>query len=501
MLRFLTFLLAVSLLSSARLKASHISGAEITYEYIGDTSGVPFEYMVYLDIYRRGNSPVSLSQTQSIEVSSSCFFTFSFDAVRYTESGDSVLPDNGVYVAGYSDCVDASGTGFLTVSKHKYKKRVTLPLGCGDIKFTWEDFGRNGAITNLHKAWTADIMVQARLNTFYGPNSAVRFLNKGAAAFCLGQQVEWNQGAIEDDGDSVFFKLAAPVDVRTGNAVPFDTGFSKLQPITTTSGVHLDSNLGTLSFTPAAVEFDIVKIRAVEYRFDSTNWVMVGISEREMPVVIVGSCDTNSFPDIAIGGADTNSATAITTSITASCGTDSVYFQTSAPVRCDTFANTLNFSLLQGDSTTISLSSVNPIACQNNLSNQFFIKLSQPLVENDTLQLMASLSGLTNSCGLSISDTVAVEVFVNDCGVSIPEWNDLQLKMYPIPAQGILNIELPAGQHEAVLELLDMSGRVLYRKENLQRREEFDIDRLKPGHYLIRYRSAQGVFTRKFIKS
>ena len=65
---------AFFLLGTQEAKASHTAGGSITYEYIGDSTGVPYQYCITLVLYRREQG-IGLGNTQPVDISSSCFGT------------------------------------------------------------------------------------------------------------------------------------------------------------------------------------------------------------------------------------------------------------------------------------------------------------------------------------------------------------------------------------------------------------------------------------------
>ena len=79
-------------------------------------------------------------------------------------------------------------------------------------------------------------------------------------------------------------------------------------------------------------------------------------------------------------------------------------------------------------------------------------------------------------------------------------------KIYPNPASDIVNIEfLFSGNMKTVIELLNVTGKVIYRKEYINTREnnieKIDVSGLPAGMYFVKVRQVDGVFVGKvFVK-
>ena len=79
----------------------------------------------------------------------------------------------------------------------------------------------------------------------------------------------------------------------------------------------------------------------------------------------------------------------------------------------------------------------------------------------------------------------------------------IPVKVYPNPAQGLLNIELPADLKNITLELLDFTGRRLLRNDaNASGKTSIDVSALAPGYYLINcWKDGSRIATSRFIKN
>lgn len=87
------------------------------------------------------------------------------------------------------------------------------------------------------------------------------------------------------------------------------------------------------------------------------------------------------------------------------------------------------------------------------------------------------------------------------CKVSVQDnyENDISAKIYPNPANGVLNIELPTGR-SATLTITEITGRVLLRTDMTAIYNCINIESLMPGVYLLKMESEERQQTFKFIK-
>ena len=83
MKQFLTLLL---FLISFGMMGSHLSGGDIQYRYIGDSTNVARQYEVLLRIYR-DNSGIAMGNTQTVYINSSCYTQQSLTVTLMAGSG------------------------------------------------------------------------------------------------------------------------------------------------------------------------------------------------------------------------------------------------------------------------------------------------------------------------------------------------------------------------------------------------------------------------------
>ncbi len=286
----------VGLLFSQQAKASHAAGGEIWYDYIGDSTGVPNQYLVSIKLYRDA-SGITLPTSLGVCVSSSCF---SNTTLTLPMIGAANQP-----VPGLDPCADdQSDPNYVPMVFNYYKATVVLGGLCADWRFSYSLNARNAAITNLVNPGSTNITLEAKLNNLLGHNDSPRFITPAAKNFCVGvpgqQPFVFPQFSLENDGDSVMYEWGHP---QTGSGcppnftdIPFVSPFTKNNPMSTYNGITLDPRNGTFTFLPDQPGVVVMKTVIKELRFDSvlTQWVFIGSSTRDVQVPILSTCNQSS---------------------------------------------------------------------------------------------------------------------------------------------------------------------------------------------------------------
>lgn len=251
-------------------RASHISGGDISYTCIG-----PNQYVITLNLYR-DCSGITMSTTEFVTLTSTCGTTLSLTL-------DLINGSNGVEISQlcppqlpFSTCAGGTLPG---MQHYIYQATVTLTPPCDTWTISWTTCCRNNT-TNLAGGSGDDIYLQTTLNTASFPcNNSPIFMNHPIPYVCNGQQVNYNPGVVEPDGDSIAFTFISAMD-GTGNPLPYVGGYSPTQPI---PGITLDPVTGQLTFTPTVNGYFVVVIQVTEY---DDNGNVIGTVMRDFQFVV-----------------------------------------------------------------------------------------------------------------------------------------------------------------------------------------------------------------------
>ena len=276
---------------SYQAQATHAMGADLTYTCIGSN-----QYEITLTFYRDCKG-TSIKQSQRITLNSLGCKSFTVNLPRVSQTEVTTLCPGAP-----SACNNRNGS--YGVEKHTYRGRVTLPSnGCSDWTASWSLCCRNYAITTL--LYRGTMYVSAELGNPSTCNNSPVFLNEPTVIACVGQPVFYNHGAYDADGDQLVYSLGNCY-YNSNNPVNYAGGFSATSPMTTTSGVTIDSSTGAISFTPSTQQVGVICVIVEEYR----NGQKIGEVVRDMQFTIV-NC-SNNLPTLSGINGNANYSTNVT---------------------------------------------------------------------------------------------------------------------------------------------------------------------------------------------
>jgi len=304
--------LCMLLLGSFISRASHIFGGDLLYTHItGNT------YRVALTLY--GDCGAPLSGT--------------LDSVRpnvYVYNGNSFirtlslhLEQPGIEISPVcpsmlhrTTCNSPSGT-LPGIKQYIYVDTTELPYPSANWQFVFtgnlpptQFAGRSQNITNVQFAGNTKMYLTARLDNTSGPNSSPQYTTIPTPYYCSNLSQQYNQGAVDEDGDSLAFTLV-PAMNGTGssnifaNPATYYSGLSGTYPLTVIPGTFSFSALnGQLTFTPQGMQNSLIVTQVSEYR----HGVLTGTSQREMTFVVTDDSEgtpPSLFITALAGGAAT----------------------------------------------------------------------------------------------------------------------------------------------------------------------------------------------------
>lgn len=292
------FTLLTFILMSASASASHIMGADISYEYLS-----PFKYKITVKIYRdcRGvplNAPdIKILCPDGSNTKSLTYSRVSINDISNFCKGDTspCTPVNVPSNAGIEEHVFESTVDFSQSPFDIYKK-----AGCCDVRIAVEQCCRNGAITTISPG---NFYTDAMLNVCESgklKNSSPVFGTYPVQYVCCNNLLTYSQG-ISNDGnsDSVSFELVAPLNANNSNE-PYNSGFSAQKPMTVPNnslGFKFDAETGGFIMTPINCnEVGVIVVQVSEWKRDSARVMKkIGYTRREMEL-IVKTCGYNNDP-------------------------------------------------------------------------------------------------------------------------------------------------------------------------------------------------------------
>jgi Secretion system C-terminal sorting domain len=274
--------LFVFLLSfSIKTNASHLSGGELRYTYLGNNL-----YEISAVLYRDCNG---------IQMNSFIELTCNAPSIAASFT-DSLILVSGSGISIPSACPSVVTTcqgGLPSVfgfEKYLYKKTFILPPA-SDWTMTIYQALRTGGITNIISPASTIFQISCSLNNFNFPfNNSPVFSNDPVLILSVNSTAFISNGIYDPDGDSISVSLAPAEDGTS--TVTYQSGFTFFSPISVSGTMMLDSTNGDLYLTPSTPETDIVVYLISEYR----NGQLIGHTKRENIVHVIAN--NNHLPSI-----------------------------------------------------------------------------------------------------------------------------------------------------------------------------------------------------------
>ena len=406
-------LLGICLAIGLSAQASHLSGGDIQYRYIGDSTGTARHYKVILHLYR-DITGIGLPTNETVNVFNGCGTSFTVPMT--------LTPGSGIVSPTLFDCVDP-GTSTKTLEVYQYVGYTILPQNCSNFTFWYSNCCRPGGISNIAASSSQGFYFDAMLNNTNGQNSSPVFVSEPVRAFCVGNTFNWKQTAIEEDGDSVVYEL---VNCRqnayaTQADIPYLAGWTTQQPVTS-SQFSLNPNTGQITFTPTASEIDVMSIIVKEYRWDTLNlwWYPIGTASRDMMISISPTCNPS-----AMSGVQFDTTLYATDSITgfplieASCGDASLTLKFHIALDCYSI-NGVDFRMTNTNTgQPHAIDSLWSVCDVNQETDSVVVNLFNPFTQPGRYYLYSKKGNdgntLINKCGIPMNEFDTVVVVVGPC--------------------------------------------------------------------------------------
>lgn len=286
----------LGLLLTQNLRASHIAGGDLSYVCLGNN-----QYQINLNLFVDclGFDP---GANQTITFTSSCGGSATA-TVNVINPGGTEISQLCPAQINNSTCNGGTLPGMWGFH---FTGTVTLAPACDTWTMSWTTCCRNAAILNLQTPDVFGSYIQATLNSVTAPcNSSPSFTSQPIPYVCVNQQVNYNYGVVETDGDSMYYSLINAMDANAVN-LAYVAGYSASSPI---PGITINPITGVLTFTPTMLGNFVVVVLVQEY---DSNGNLIGTVMRDIQF-IVQSC-SNIVPDPTAGAISNLTGTAVQTS-------------------------------------------------------------------------------------------------------------------------------------------------------------------------------------------
>jgi|GEM_PF-2354815 len=267
-------------LGTQRSFASHAAGGNLTYCHgVGNNYTISFTF--YRDCFGIA-APPSVTVTIS---SVSCGLSFQVTLLPIPGTGQEIThPCTGTF----STCQGGQEPG---IQKWEYEANYAFPAQCADWTISTAISARNAAITTIQNPGSDDLYIDAHLDNTTIDNCSPQFSVDPIVFVCIGQPFVFNNGAVDQDGDSLVYSLITP-RIAANTDVIYMPGYSVTNPISSSPAVSIDPVTGDITFNATAQEVGVIAVLIQEYR----NGVLIGTVMRDIQIYTV-PC-TNSLPTL-----------------------------------------------------------------------------------------------------------------------------------------------------------------------------------------------------------
>ncbi len=292
--------LALLILPTAA-SASHIVGGEITYRCLGGNT-----YEVKLAMYRdciNGNAFAQFDDPASIGI---------FDAngdlqIHLGNLGQLLIPFNADDTISVStDCME--GMGGVCVQQTFYIDTLELPFTPGGYQLVYQRCCRNGTLVNIVEpletgsTWVTTISEAALMEC----NSSPEYQEWPPIFICVNEEINYDHSAIDADGDSLVYRLCAPLMGSThSDPLPQPPNFPPYEEVIFAAPYNVENLLGgdalqidangQLTGTPNTIGQFLVGVCVEEYR----NGQLLSMTRRDFEYNVL-DCDGLVFTNFEV---------------------------------------------------------------------------------------------------------------------------------------------------------------------------------------------------------
>lgn len=289
--------------------ASHVMGGSITYECMGNGN-----YIFELVFYRDCNGAQVNTNSQNIRVWNHQTLTnISLPYVSTEDISPEGTASNGVNC--YNCLVPNGNIGIGSIEKITYRSGLInisgVPPAQGWV-FTFDDFSRNGNITNLQNPLNYGVTLTAKIFNVGASNnvchdSSPKFLQIPHFVSCVGKPYKLNLNPVDPDLDSLHITFDQPLTNLNNNpyvegvnptAIPFVAGFSSASPTPSSTMVpgnqnaQINNETGEITFLSNLAGNFNVKIKVSSFR----NKKKVSEVVHEMQIIVTNCLGNNNPP-------------------------------------------------------------------------------------------------------------------------------------------------------------------------------------------------------------
>lgn len=283
-------LIGLFLVLFSQLYATHIVGGDIYYDYLGNSN-----YKVYIVIFRDCNS-TGAAYDDPLQLGIYDSNNDLVQTVNIPFPGSQILP-----IIFDNPCIDPPTN--ICTERAIYTTIVNLPPTSGGYTLAYQRCCRGPNITNLVSPEDTGLTLVTKIPgipTNAVTNNAARFENYPPLVICNNDDLVFDHGATDPDGDQLVYEFASPFAGATDlspmpspsdynppfSPVVFQNSFSNLNPLGPGATISIDPSTGLLLADPDLTGLFVVGIKVKEYR----NGILINETIRDFIFKVI-NCD------------------------------------------------------------------------------------------------------------------------------------------------------------------------------------------------------------------
>jgi hypothetical protein len=249
---------------------SYVAG-DLTYTCLGGNNYL-ISVVLYIDC--SGNIPGSTIPLQLKCIADSSM-NFTANLSLLPGSGQEVTPGCGISL---TTC--HGGTRF-GVKEYVYQGSIVL-LPCNNWIMSYSNCCRNG-VNTIFNSTNIGFRIKAMLNNIDAPcNSSTSFSNKPIAIICKNQNICFNQGALDPNGDSLVFSLVRPESDIENQYVNYYPPYSCFNFLPSSQPISIENLTGDICLEPSVIINSNTMVKIDQYKNVNGTLIIVGTNYREI---------------------------------------------------------------------------------------------------------------------------------------------------------------------------------------------------------------------------
>ena len=319
-MKYLLCIFAFAFYMEAR--ATHVSSAEMRYEYTGSGN----LYTLYLTVIKMCEPGGDLLNTsEEIDIYSACQGIFSRQ-LPMVQGPDTL----STYCASYGNSCSQTGSVYPGFERRVYADTITL-LPCVLWQFSWVGCCRAAGLSNLLNPTVEGTKIFMTLDNSLAHNTSAWLPNPHPLSVPQALVSTMPLYTVDPEKDSIAYEWFIPKNHNGGNLYYAPGGYSSIFPMGTGSALTINSSNSITILAPQVGKYAL-GLRINEYR----NGQLIGYAERDFTLASIPTTNA-AAPTVPVPTSTLNyitcpgSTQSINISFNDPVPTDSVYLTVSAP--------------------------------------------------------------------------------------------------------------------------------------------------------------------------